>query len=133
VFPKKTGVRVVWFCPFGGSKSDVVPRMTPRPIGATLVVSWTNPVKLKLVRVIVDDWIRVPFAGIGRTMVVGLAEIAKSGRTVMMVRVIVWVFVNPLRVLLLVIVMLKVPRGVLEVVDTVRVDVPEPPEIVVVL
>jgi len=133
VFPGNTGINVVEFCLFIASERDVDPRVTPSPNGTTLVASCTVPVKLKLVNVTTGTVMKVLLPRGGRTTEEGFAEIAKSGRTVLIVRVALCTLVNPLSVLLPFTVRLKVPRGVLELVVTVRVDVPEPPEIVTVL
>lgn len=93
-----------------------------------MTVTWTTPVKLKLVRVSVESGEEE-----GKIIDVGFAEIEKSGRTVATLRVEVWTLENPFRVLFPVIVNWKTPCGVTDEVVTVRIDVPAPPSIVVVL
>jgi hypothetical protein len=90
--------------------------------------TWTIPVKLKLVRVSVDVGEED-----GKIIEVGFAEIEKSGRVVTTLIVATWTLENPLRVLLPVTVNWKTPCGVVEDVVTVRIDVPAPPGIIVVL
>jgi len=65
----------------------VDPRVTPSPNGATLVVSCTVPVKLKLVNVMTGTWKKVLLPRGGRTTEDGFADMTKSGRTVLIVRV----------------------------------------------
>ena len=104
------GMRPVEFWPFNLRVRAGDRRFAPRPVGKTTTVSWTAPVKLKLVRVIVVLGTSVLFVeGGGRIVDIGLAEIAKSGRVVVIVSVDVRILENPLIVLLAVIVSWKLP------------------------
>ncbi len=61
--------------------------MTASPNGTTIEVSCTVPVKLKLANVMTGTGKKVLFPRGGRTTEDGVADMAKSGRTVLIVRV----------------------------------------------